>query len=620
MRIPARLLLILLLALGLYLPASLLTRAQQPGIVNVRPRVTSPQPGIPEVRATVDRNRVPVGQEVTFILSPARIVSDPRYRVTLFFGDGKRQVMRQAKITHSYPQTGTYTYSILVEAEKQPTPTPTPRDPVPAVKLSATPTTVEVNRPVNFSAQLSRRYPNIKYRFVFADGSDSGWQDSSNVTHAYRSPNTYKTYVDIGVYSNGSTKQVGGSQRELVKVEPRIVNASVKLTANPTSVEADKPVTFNARVNPESANARYRFEFGDKTPATNWQASSQTTHRYKTAGKYSAQVEVRRATTNASTISDSITIQVSRAPDEKSTVDLKVVPGSVLEGFPVFFEAVPSAANASARFRFDFGDGSATTAWSSSRYQTHSYKAAGRYSAFVEMSASGNEPSAASGKKSVRVTAININNNNNDNRNNNQNRNQNNNSGNANSNATPRANANTSPNRNANVPVNTNVNRNANVNTNTNSFGSVNGNVNVNGNANGNVNANSNLNQNANVNVNGNVNGNRNGNTNGSGNLNASTANSNSTPVVPPEQTESNDWWKYIIILVILLLAGYQVYSHFFAPRPTFVPHVDMGDANVGADNPLAINMQMDVDPNIAAGEFNIDTEGDSLIKSKRIE
>lgn len=606
MRIAARLLLILPLALGLYLPASLLTSAQQPGTVNVRPRVTTPQPGIPEVRANVDRNRVPLGQEVTFTLSPARIVSDPRYRVTLYFGDGKRQVMRQAKISHLYPQTGTYTYSILVEAEKQPTPTPTPTS-VPTVKLTVNPTAVEVNRPVNFSAQLSRRYPNIKYRFVFADGSDSGWQDSSNATHSYRSPNTYKAYVDIGVYSNGSTKQVGGSEREAIKVtESRSANATVKLSANPSSVDTGKPVTFNARLNPQSANARYRFDFGDRSPATNWQTSSQTTHRYKSAGKYSARVEARQATPNTQTISDSTTIQVSNAADAKPTVDLKVVPGSVLVGLPVFFEAVPSAANANARYRFDFGDGSATTAWSSSRYQTHSYKAAGSYSAFVEMAASGNEPSVASGKKRVRVDAIPTNNTNDNQNNQNGNRN-NNQNGNANTNSTR-------PNNNGNVNApgntNTNGNRNANANANANSFGSVNGNVNSN------VNANGNLNQNANVN------GNRNGNSNGSGNLNANgNLNQNSTPVVPPTgQTEPSNWWKYAILLVILLLGGYQAYSYFFAPRPTFVPHVDVGDATVDADNPLAINMQMDVDPNVANGEFKIDSEGNSLIKSQRTE
>jgi hypothetical protein len=68
------------------------------------------------------------------------------------------------------------------------------------------------------------------------------------------------------------------------------------------------------------------------------------------------------------------------------------------------------------------------------------------------------------------------------------------------------------------------------------------------------------------------------------------------------------------------LFAAYQAHSYFFAPRPTFVPHFDPGDSKVGAGQPLSIDLQMDVDPNISAGEVRVDTQGNSLIKSKRIE
>jgi hypothetical protein len=157
MRIATRLLLIGLFASGLCFYVPIAPLAQQPGTVTVRPRVTSTQPGVPDVKVSADRSQVPPGFDVTFTLSPARVVADSRYRITLFFGDGKRQVVRQAKVAHAYLQSGTYTYSVLVESDKDPTPTPTPLPPVPNVKLSASPTSVEVNRPVSFSAQLSRR-------------------------------------------------------------------------------------------------------------------------------------------------------------------------------------------------------------------------------------------------------------------------------------------------------------------------------------------------------------------------------------------------------------------------------------------------------------------------------
>lgn len=381
MRIVTQLLLIGLLACGLAFYARMAPAAQQPGTVTVRPLRAS-QPGVPEVKVTVDRNRVPVGSEVVFALSPARVVADSRYRVTLFFGDGQRQVVRQAKVSHVYLQAGTYTYSVLVEAEKQSTPTPVL--PVPNVKLSVSPIAVEVNRLVNFSARLSRRYPNLKYRFVFGDGSDTGWQDEPKATHSYRATNTFKAYVDIGTLSNGSINQAGGSERE--------------------SIEVTEP------------------------------------------------------------------------------------PGS--------------------------------------------------------------------------LTAS----------------------------ATPRANTNNGTNSNgkANVTGNTNSNSLANTHSNLN--------ANANRNANARGNSNSQLNSNANA---------------------SPTASQN-----PPGggNAASTDWWKYLIIVAIILFAGYQAFSYFFAPRPTFVPHFDPGESKVGDGKPLSIGLQIDVDPNIRNGDVRVDTQGSNLIKSKRTE
>src|SRR5438105_1270102 len=138
-----------LLIVGLCLSPAKLTRAQPGQTVSVRPRSAANQPGMPEVKVTVDRNRVPLGDEVTFTLSPAHVVTDSRYKVTLFFGDDKKQVMSEPKKVHVYTKPGNYTYSILVEpSAQQPKPTPTPALAIPNVKLTATPGSVEINRPV----------------------------------------------------------------------------------------------------------------------------------------------------------------------------------------------------------------------------------------------------------------------------------------------------------------------------------------------------------------------------------------------------------------------------------------------------------------------------------------
>jgi hypothetical protein len=74
-----------------------------------------------------------------------------------------------------------------------------------------------------------------------------------------------------------------------------------------------------------------------------------------------------------------------------------------------------------------------------------------------------------------------------------------------------------------------------------------------------------------------------------------------------------------LIILALVVFSVYKAASMLLVPRPTFVPHIDPGDADVGAGS-LAIDLQVDVDPNVAGGEFTLNTEGGSLIKSARRE
>ena len=221
MRIPGRLLFVALLAVVTYLPMAI---AQGPNTVNLRPRVATTQPGGPAVRVTVDRNRVPLGDEVTFTLAPTSVGTNPRFTVTIDFGDRQGIILRTddggltwkdrkqahpAQIVHLYLAPGTYTYSVLVK--------PVP-DPVPGVQLSAVPTTVATNTLVSFTAQLSHGFPNMKYQFVFDDKTKTGWQDEPVTKHAYAAPGTYRAYVDIGEANKGPVNRFGGSTREPIQV------------------------------------------------------------------------------------------------------------------------------------------------------------------------------------------------------------------------------------------------------------------------------------------------------------------------------------------------------------------------------------------------------------------
>jgi PKD domain len=193
---------------------------QQPGTVSIRRGVTSSQPGVPEVHAKADRNRVPLGDEVTFTLAPASVVTDSRVTVTIYFGDGAKAEVHQTEIVHLYRAVGTYTYAILVKAKASP-PAPKPSEPqIPNVKLIASPNPVPAKNPVTFTAQLSHSYPNLQYRFAFADGSQTDWQKGTQTSHEYAGPQTYLAYVDIGEGGTGAVKRIGGSPRQPIQVTP----------------------------------------------------------------------------------------------------------------------------------------------------------------------------------------------------------------------------------------------------------------------------------------------------------------------------------------------------------------------------------------------------------------
>src|SRR5689334_4478727 len=112
MRFQPRFLVVALIGLCLQMPAS---GQQQSPTVNLRPRPSAPDPNVPSVHVTVDQQRVPLGTQVNFSLSPASVAGDRRYVVTLYFGDGQQQVMRQAAATHLYQAVGDYTYSVAVK-------------------------------------------------------------------------------------------------------------------------------------------------------------------------------------------------------------------------------------------------------------------------------------------------------------------------------------------------------------------------------------------------------------------------------------------------------------------------------------------------------------------------
>lgn len=254
--------------------------AAQARFVNLRPGSISAGSNVPVVKVSVDRQRVPVGMQVAFTVTPASIVTNPLYSVTLYFGDGQQQVLKQAETVHPYGAVGTYTYSILVKQ----------KDP-PRVTLSATPPLIEEGHPTNFAAQLSGTHPYAEYRFVFGDGESSPWQASPNVSHAYPRRGVYLAHVEVG--TKGAIFAKGGPT-EVQVTQPTQPSVSVYLGVSSPQPSVGETVTFRARISQALPNTGYRFSFGDGQQ-TLWQAEPEAQHVYKTPGYYPASVEVQQS-------------------------------------------------------------------------------------------------------------------------------------------------------------------------------------------------------------------------------------------------------------------------------------------------------------------------------------
>ncbi len=318
MRFQPPFLVVMLIACGFLLTAV----GQQPQSVVLQPGTTSQSnPNVPQVHVSVDQQRVPLGTLVNFTLSPAGMANDRRYVVTLHFGDGRRQVMRTAAVSHLYQAVGTYTYSVAVTQSQN----NNSNDKIPSVILTPSPENARAGELVKFTALPSGPYPNLQYRFFYGDGSASAWQSAANTAHLYPRAGNYFADVDIG----DGKQRLGGSARKQIAVSsPQPLTVSLTAT-QPARV--GRPVAFNARAVPTTANTKYQFTFGDGQQ-TLWQVNPLAQHVYKTGGNYNAYVQVSdnggsaTAQSNPAVVSIQPIVGPTLNPSPQSTPDTSASP------------------------------------------------------------------------------------------------------------------------------------------------------------------------------------------------------------------------------------------------------------------------------------------------------
>lgn len=378
MEIQGRHLIVALLAVLTCLPAATSGTAlgQDANSVDIRTAVPPARPGRVAAHVTVDKNRVRVGEWVRVNLTSPAGFNRPRFSVS--FGDGQEDVTSDTQINHKYDKVGHYDVYAWVVSE----PIAPPRS-VPRVSLSVAPNPAVVGQPVTFNAQITESYPGIKYRFVFGDKDQTAWQDQLQTTHAYALAATYQAYVDIGAEENGSIKPLRGSAREPIRVNAQ-QPVSVDLTADPATVEVGRRVTFDAHAVSRDPNLRYRFVFGDGSPSTDWLSSSQATHEYASPNTYMAYVQIGSSANRfASPIISSARQPIRVIGAQRLSVDLIVDPTTVKTEIPVTFTAQVDSKDTKIRYRFFYGDRSASD-WQVVPKSRHKYSVADTYFAYVE--------------------------------------------------------------------------------------------------------------------------------------------------------------------------------------------------------------------------------------------
>jgi PKD repeat protein len=118
----------------------------------------------------------------------------------------------------------------------------------PVASLTYSPTGPGVGETVNFDGSGSTDPDDgdsvDEYYFEYGDGGDSGWTTSYSVNHAYNSAGTYT--ARLRVRDSHGTESTSASQVSVqVTSTPSNRAPTAVLTANPTTADVGKTVTFN---------------------------------------------------------------------------------------------------------------------------------------------------------------------------------------------------------------------------------------------------------------------------------------------------------------------------------------------------------------------------------------
>jgi PKD repeat protein len=233
------------------------------------------------------------------------------------------------------------------------------------------------------------------YLWAFGDGSVPQFPNQS--------PLTTHTFENAGSYTGVLTVTDGSN--DLVMVDITIVISStsnappIAVAGGPYMASAGESVQLNGSgsSDPDGDPLTYSWDFGDGTAPTSAGSSPNASHVYTADGFYTAVLTVDDGVNSPRTAS--------------ATVEIVNLPPVALAGGP--YSGAPAGAiqfNGSSSFdpegdtltySWNFGDGTAASAASSSAGISHTYAAAGSYTAVLTVDDGVNSPQTASASVTI---------------------------------------------------------------------------------------------------------------------------------------------------------------------------------------------------------------------------
>jgi PKD repeat protein len=233
--------------------------------------------------------------------------------------------------------------------------------------VEATPMSGQAPLEVSFSVVANTSTEPLYVQWAFGDGATG---TGTEVTH---------TYTEVGEYTATATVSdaLGGSTVKslTISVVPAEA-ATASVTATPESGIAPLNVSFTANVTGGSGEYSYAWDFGDGSTGTGKTPS----HRYETAGTFTASVVVTDTATGVD--SDPATTEIRVADNETPVASASASPSSGIVPLTVSFNGSVVGGNEPFTYEWSFGDGSAST---DAQNPSHEYTTPGTFSAVFKV-------------------------------------------------------------------------------------------------------------------------------------------------------------------------------------------------------------------------------------------